>query len=110
MNTLVRFHVQSVTPDPRPYMQQRQLYVPVPGFDVVGVVIEVNPKNFVLPEKWFEQMTLWELGQGEKPTENFELIFTPAGWAYVMSQLEEPYTSRSSSEAESFFEDVDKDF
>ena len=111
MDILVYFKVETVTPDPRPYNQQRQLFAPLEGCDKVAVSIEVNPKNFVNVSDWYEKRLLWELDQGEKPTEPTEYVFTPLGWSRVMEQLEEPYTSsvESDTEVAHLFED-EEDF
>ena len=111
MKKLVRFVVDTVTPDPRAYNQQRQIFTPVNIR--VAVSIEVNPENFVNVSDWYEKHLLWELGQGEKPTEldENELIFTPLGWSRVMEKLEEPYNSSGESDqVRHLFEDEETDF
>jgi hypothetical protein len=88
--------VETVTGDPREYNQQRQVYKP---FGVCIVVeLEINQENFVLAPKFFEQLKLAELGQGEWPKVPEGLDFTPLGWSRVMEKLEAPYVSVKPSE------------
>jgi len=93
MEVLIYFEVQTVTPDPRQYNQQRQVYQPVVGCNRVAVPLELNPENFVNVSDWQEKHLLWELGTegAEKPEILAELICTPLGWSRVMEQLENPY-------------------
>jgi len=111
MEKLVLINVETVTGDPRQYNQQRQIFSPVSC--TIGVSIEVNPENFVNISDWYEKHLLWELGQGEKPTEldENELVFTPLGWSRVMEKLEEPYNSSGESDqVRHLFEDEETDF
>jgi hypothetical protein len=84
----VLFNVEQVTPDPREYNQQRQLFKP--SACAIVVELEITKENFYLPKKYFEKLKLWELGQGDKP-ETEHLNFTPLGWKRVIDLLEEPY-------------------
>ena len=87
------FEIEQITPDPRQYNQQRQIYRPQNA--VVAVELEINKENFYIPKELFEQFTLAELGQGDWPKVPEHLDYTPLGWARVMEQLEEPYRQSS---------------
>lgn len=98
----VRFEVEKVTPDPRQYNQQRQVYAPV--CSVIEVALEINKENFVLPAKFAQDLILFELGELKK-LEVPDLSFTPLGWKRVMDLLEEPYKD---NEDETLWEDEEK--
>lgn len=113
MDTLIYFSVETVTPDPRQYNQQRQIYSPLKGNNKVAVSLEVNPENFVNVSDWYEKYLLWELGEeSEKPELPEELICSPLGWFRVMEKLESPYISpvEDSQLAKNLFEGEPTDF
>ena len=83
------FEVAQVTPDPRQYNQQRQIFKCVDALIVVE--LDINKENFYLPNNFFENLKLAELGQGDWPDVPSHLFFTPLGWSRIMEQLEAPY-------------------
>lgn len=101
------FGVQQVTPDCRPYMQQRQLYIPSTNAEIV-TELEVTKENFALTPAEFEAIKLWELGQGDAPKLK-NLRYTPLGWSRIMAQLESPY-QEGESDLDVWADDDDEEF
>jgi hypothetical protein len=100
----VEFSVTQVTPDPTAYNQQRQIYQP--NSVTVRIDIEINRENFYISNALFEKITLYELGQGDKPRIP-DLVFTSLGWKRVMEKLEEPYQEKATIEEDNDeFEDL----
>jgi len=108
------FSVDVVRPDNRQYAQQTlelspSLYIPV------EVRVPIKSEYFWdVPNNYYENVLQVELGVDVNVPELPETLnLTPGGLAYLKNELDfvKSYgMSAASSEAESFFEDVDKDF
>lgn len=85
------FTIGQSNPDPTAYNQQRQIWYPENA--QVSIELEVTKENFILDSKFFEEIKLAELGQGDWPKVPELLTYTPLGWSKVMEQLEAPYKS-----------------